>query len=110
MIIQLMRLVAQRHSVHHRMACAFHMGNEIAVRAAGQDSHLYAGFAQRGEIFNQLQLLAGIGAGQLHQPPAVRDNRRDSWRGNRVVRLMRVKSSGFRSLLLPAWHSGDVFS
>src|SRR5919108_4855781 len=41
---------------------AFHMGDEIALRAPGEDGDLHAGLAERGEGFGELELLAGVAA------------------------------------------------
>src|SRR5690348_3784225 len=41
---------------------AFHMGDEIALRAPGEHRDLYAGLAERGEGLGELELLAGVAA------------------------------------------------
>ena len=67
MLVELQRLIGQRLAVHQWKMLALDIGDEKAMRAAGQHGHLQAGLAQGGEVFDQLQLLAGIGSGQyLH--------------------------------------------
>ena len=43
---------------------AFHMGDEIALRAPGENSDLHTGLAKRGERLGELELFAGVAAGE----------------------------------------------
>src|SRR6202165_6150612 len=43
---------------------AFHVGDEVALRPAGQHCHPDPGLAERGERLGELELLAGVGAGE----------------------------------------------
>src|SRR5262245_15650185 len=47
-------------AVHVGARRAFDVGDEVALRTAGQDRHLHAGLAERRERLGELELLAGI--------------------------------------------------
>src|SRR5215510_7651182 len=51
-------------AVDGRSAGALDMRDEVTLRTARQYGHLHAGLAERGEGLVQLELLAGVGAGE----------------------------------------------
>src|SRR6185295_18507801 len=51
-------------AVHLGTLVAFDMGDEVALRPARQHRHLYPGLAEGGQRLGQLELLAGVRAGE----------------------------------------------
>ena len=59
---QLLRLIVKKFGIQHWVGRTFYIGYKISVGPTGQHRNLYAGLAQRGQIFDQLQLLASVRA------------------------------------------------
>src|SRR6476661_7961296 len=63
-----MRLRIECLAINDWKLGAFDVGNEITLRAARDHRDLYSRFAERGEIFSQLELLTGGGSREnLHR-------------------------------------------
>src|ERR687888_556766 len=82
---------------------AFHMGDEIALRAPGEDGDLHAGLAERGEGFCELELLAGVAAREKLDRPERLDGlggcrrARRAWRAARRGRARVLVGNACRS-------------
>src|SRR5918992_4988918 len=61
-ILERVRRRADLLPVHVGAGGALDMGDEVALRAAGEHRHLHARLAERGERLGELELLAGVGA------------------------------------------------
>src|SRR5262245_24049501 len=80
-------------AVDGRSAGALDMRDEVTLRTARQHGHLHAGLAERGERLVQLELLAGVGAGeQLDRADRLAGlaRRRGGGRGSRGGRSRRA--------------------
>src|SRR5262245_66228748 len=63
-VLERVRRRADLLAVHVWARRALDVGDEVALRTAGEDCDLHAGLAERGERLGELELLACIGAGQ----------------------------------------------
>ena len=57
-VIKLLRLPTEGRPVNGREQRALDVGDKESVRASGDHRHLYAGFADRGQILDQIERAA----------------------------------------------------
>src|SRR3989442_11208720 len=64
MVLERVRRRPDLLAVHVGAVRALDVSDEITLRAAGEDRHLHARLTERGERLGELELLAGVRAGE----------------------------------------------